>query len=246
MNNYKKAINSYLQLQGLEALQLRAVLFDMDGVLFDSMPHHARAWSQVMQEEGYEFSPLEVYLNEGRTGSDTITTTSLAQRGTVPTKDEIDRICKAKCDLFATYPETLPMQGAIELVNKVKACGLTPMIVTGSGTPTLLRRIEVNYKGLFAPEHIITSFNVKRGKPFPDPYLLALEKGGFKPHEVIVVENAPLGVQAGVAAGLFTIAVNTGPLDEKVLSDAGASLIFPTMPTLADEWENLYQAITEK
>ena len=239
MNNYKKAINSYLQLQGLEALQLRAVLFDMDGVLFDSMPHHARAWSQVMQEEGYEFSPLEVYLNEGRTGSDTITTASLAQRGTVPTKDEIDRICKAKCDLFATYPETLPMQGAIELVNKVKACGLTPMIVTGSGTPTLLRRIEVNYKGLFAPEHIITSFNVKRGKPFPDPYLLALEKGGFKPHEVIVVENAPLGVQAGVAAGLFTIAVNTGPLDEKVL-------IFPTMPTLADEWENLYQAITDK
>ena len=227
-------------------MAITTVLFDMDGVLFDSMPHHARAWSQVMQEEGYDFSPLEVYLNEGRTGSDTITTTSLAQRGTVPTKDEIDRICKAKCDLFATYPETLPMQGAIELVNKVKTCGLTPMIVTGSGTPTLLQRIAINYKGLFAPEHIITSFNVKRGKPHPDPYLLALEKGNFKPEEVIVVENAPLGVQAGVAAGLFTIAVNTGPLDEKVLADAGASLVFPTMPTLADEWENLYQAITEK
>ena len=222
MNNYKKAINSYLQLQGLEALQLRAILFDMDGVLFDSMPYHARAWSQVMQEEGYDFSPLEVYLNEGRTGSDTITTVSLAQRGTIPTPEDIERICKAKCDLFATYPETLPMQGALDLVNKVKACGLTPMIVTGSGTPTLRQRIAINYKGLFSPEHIITSFNVKRGKPFPDPYLLALEKGGFKPNEVIVVENAPLGVQAGVAAGLFTIAVNTGPLEEKVLAEAGA------------------------
>ena len=246
MSNYKDAINSYLQLQGHKALQLRAVLFDMDGVLFDSMPYHARAWSQVMQAEGYDFSPMEVYMNEGRTGSDTITTASLAQRGIVPTKEEIDRICQAKCDLFATYPETQPMQGAIELVNKVIACGLTPMIVTGSGTPTLLERIAINYNGLFAPEHIITSFNVKRGKPFPDPYLLALEKGGFNPNEVIVVENAPLGVQAGVAAGLFTVAVNTGPLEEKVLTDAGASLVFPSMPTLAGEWESLYAALTEK
>ncbi|MBQ5663588.1 MAG: HAD hydrolase-like protein, partial [Bacteroidaceae bacterium] len=183
MNNYKKAINSYLQLQGLEALQLRAVLFDMDGVLFDSMPHHARAWSQVMQQEGYDFSPLEVYLNEGRTGSDTITTVSLAQRGTVPTPEDIERICKAKCDLFATYPETLPMQGALDLVNKVKACGLTPMIVTGSGTPTLLDKIESNFPDIFDKGHIVTSFNVKRGKPYPDPYLLALEKGGLQPHE---------------------------------------------------------------
>jgi HAD superfamily hydrolase (TIGR01509 family) len=138
------------------------------------------------------------------------------------------------------------MPGAIELINKVKACGLTPMIVTGSGTPTLLDRIEDNFPGLFAPDHIVTSFNVKRGKPHPDPYLLALERGGFAPHEAIVVENAPLGVQAGVAAGLFTLAVNTGPLEEKVLSEAGASLVFPSMPTLADEWENLYASLTAK
>jgi HAD superfamily hydrolase (TIGR01509 family) len=246
MSNYKDAINSYLQLQGLEALQLRAVLFDMDGVLFDSMPYHASAWSQVMQEAGYNFTPTDVYMNEGRTGSSTITTASLAQFGTTPTQEEIDRLCQAKCDLFATYPETPRMPGAIEVVNKVKACGLTPMIVTGSGTPTLLNRIQENFPGLFNPDHIITSFNVKRGKPHPDPYLLALEKGGFGANEVIVVENAPLGVQAGVAAKLFTIAVNTGPLKEEVLTNAGASIVFPAMPTLAEEWENLYKALTDK
>ena len=242
--NYNKAIENYKQLQGHKALQLRAVLFDMDGVLFDSMPYHASAWSQVMQEAGYNFTPHDVYMNEGRTGSSTITTASLAQFGTTPTQEEIDRLCKAKCDLFATYPETPRMQGAIELINKVKACGLTPMIVTGSGTPTLLDRIEDNFPGLFAPDHIITSFNVKRGKPHPDPYLLALERGGFAPHEAIVVENAPLGVQAGVAANLFTIAVNTGPLQEEVLYNAGASYVFPSMPALADEWEKLFEALT--
>ena len=246
MSNYKDAINSYLQLQGLEALQLRAVLFDMDGVLFDSMPYHASAWSQVMQEAGYNFTPTDVYMNEGRTGSSTITTASLAQFGTTPTQEEIDRLCQEKCDLFATYPETPRMPGAIEVVNKVKACGLTPMIVTGSGTPTLLNRIQENFPGLFNPDHIITSFNVKRGKPHPDPYLLALERGGFSPEDAIVVENAPLGVQAGVAAGLFTIAVNTGPLPNEILSDSGASLIFPSMSSLADEWEKLHEALTTK
>ena len=67
---------------------------------------------------------------------------------------------------------------------------------------------------------------------------------GLVPHEAIVVENAPLGVQAGVAANLFTIAVNTGPLHEDVLYNAGASYVFPSMPALADEWEKLFEALT--
>ena len=240
---YKKRINEYLQLQGFDALQLRAVLFDMDGVLFDSMPYHADAWSKVMTDAGFNFSREDVYMNEGRTGADTINTASIAQFGHPSTPEQIEALCKAKCDIFATYPPTPRMPGALELIEKVKSCGLTPMIVTGSGTPTLLDRIESNFPGLFDPKHIVTSFNVKRGKPFPDPYLLALEKGGFSAHEAIVVENAPLGVTAGVAAGLFTIAVNTGPLKDSILADAGASIIFPSMQKLCDEWEKLFAAI---
>ncbi len=242
--NYKESIEKYQQLQGHKALQLRAVLFDMDGVLFDSMPYHADAWSQVMTDAGFNFSREDVYMNEGRTGADTINTASIAQFGHPSTPEQIEALCKAKCDIFATYPPTPRMPGALELIEKVKSCGLTPMIVTGSGTPTLLDRIQSNFPGLFDENHIVTSFNVKRGKPYPDPYLLALEKGGFAPNEAIVVENAPLGVTAGVAAGLFTIAANTGPLKESVLSDAGASLVFPSIQALCDEWEKLYAALS--
>ena len=241
--DYKKAIENYMQLHGHNTMQLRAVLFDMDGVLFDSMPYHAEAWSKVMTDAGFNFSKEDVYMNEGRTGADTINTASLAQFGKPATQELIDALCKAKCDLFDTYPPTPRMQGAIELVEKVKACGLTPMIVTGSGTPALLDRVQSNFPGLFKEEHIISSFNVKRGKPFPDPYLLALEKGGFAPNEVIVVENAPLGVTAGVAAELFTVAANTGPLDAQVLTDAGANLVFPSIQALHDEWEKLFEAL---
>ena len=242
--NYKESIEKYEQLQGRKALQLRAVLFDMDGVLFASMPFHADAWSQVMTEAGFNFSREDVYMNEGRTGADTINTASIAQFGHPSTPEQIEALCKAKCDIFATYPPTPRMPGALELIKKVKACGLTPMIVTGSGTPTLLDRIQSNFPGLFDENHIVTSFNVKRGKPYPDPYLLALEKGGFAPNEAIVVENAPLGVTAGVAAGLFTIAANTGPLKDSVLAEAGASLVFPSIQALCDEWENLYAALS--
>ena len=241
---YRKIIEQHLQLQGRKALQLRAVLFDMDGVLFDSMPYHARAWSKVMTDAGFNFSEEDVYMNEGRTGADTINTASLAQLGKPATQELIDALCKAKCDIFDTYPPTPRMQGAVELVKKVKESGLTPMIVTGSGTPTLLGRIQSNYPGLFDENHIVTSFNVKRGKPFPDPYLLALEKGGFSQDEAIVVENAPLGVTAGVAAGLFTIAANTGPLNPDVLYKAGANMVFPSVKAISDEWEKLLDALT--
>ena len=241
--DYNKAIENYKQLQGHQALQLRAVLFDMDGVLFDSMPYHADAWSQVMTDAGFHFTREDVYMNEGRTGADTINTASQAQFGKPATNELIDELCKKKCAIFDTYPPTPRMQGALELVQKVKACGLTPMIVTGSGTPTLLQRIQSHFPGLFAENHIVSSFHVKRGKPFPDPYLLALERGGFAPNEVIVVENAPLGVTAGVAAGLFTVAANTGPLKNEVLSQAGASLVFPSIEALCSEWNKLYEAL---
>lgn len=232
-----------MQLHGFKTMQLHAVLFDMDGVLFDSMPYHAKAWSQVMTKAGFLFTPEDVYMNEGRTGADTINTASIQQFGVKATQEQIDALCQEKCEIFSTYPPTPRMPAALELVQKVKACGLTPMIVTGSGTPTLLDRIQSNFPGLFKEEHIVTSFNVKRGKPNPDPYLLALEKGGFKPHEAIVVENAPLGVTAGVAARLFTVAANTGPLKDDVLYDAGANIVLSSIKELCDEWEELYNSI---
>jgi beta-phosphoglucomutase-like phosphatase (HAD superfamily) len=65
---------------------------------------------------------------------------------------------------------------------------------------------------------------------------MGLQKAGnLNPWEAFVIENAPLGVRAGVAAKIFTIAVNTGPLPDEVLEQAGANLVFPTMPTLSQK-----------
>ena len=218
-------------------IQLKAVLFDMDGVLFDSMPYHAASWHKVMEAHGLHLSREEAYLHEGRTGAGTINIVSQRQLGREATQEEIEQIYEEKSIEFNTHPQAERMAGAWELLQKVKAAGLTPMIVTGSGQASLLDRLEHNFPGIFRRELMVTAFDVKHGKPHPEPYLMALEKGGFKANEAIVIENAPLGVQSGVAAGIYTVAVNTGPLDNQVLLDAGANALFPSMQALCDEWE---------
>ena len=154
-------------------------------------------------------------------------------------KEEIESIYKEKSILFNSYPEAERMPGAWELLQKIKSEGLTSMVVTGSGQLSLLERLEHNFPGMFHKELMVTAFDVKYGKPHPEPYLMALKKGDLKADEAVVIENAPLGVEAGHKAGIFTIAVNTGPLDGQVLLDAGADLLFPSMQALCDSWDTI-------
>lgn len=219
--------------------KLKAVLFDMDGVLFNSMPYHAEAWHQVMKSHGLTLSREEAYMHEGRTGAGTINIVFQREMGRDASLEEIDNIYKEKSILFNSYTEAERMPGAWELLQQVKADGLVQMVVTGSGQLSLLERLEHNFPGMFQKELMVTAFDVKYGKPNPEPYLMALQKGGLKADEAVVVENAPLGVEAGHKAGIFTIAVNTGPLDGQVLLDAGADLLFPSMQALSDAWNEL-------
>lgn len=215
----------------------------MDGVLFNSMPYHAESWHKVMKAHNLHLSREEAYLHEGRTGAGTINIVCQRQLGREATQEEIESIYKEKSIEFNTHPQAERMPGAWELLQKITAAGLTPMVVTGSGQTSLLDRLEHNFPGMFRSDLMVTAFDVKYGKPNPEPYLMALEKGGLKANEAIVIENAPLGVQAGVAAGIYTVAVNTGPLDDRVLLNAGADILFPSMQVLCDNWVDFVQSI---
>lgn len=129
------------------------------------------------------------------------------------------------------------MHGADRVLAAVAAKGWQRLVVTGSGQHSLINKLNHTYPGHFQRKKMVTAFDVKIGKPHPEPYLMGLQKAGVAANEAIVVENAPLGVEAGVAAGIFTIAVNTGPLPDQVLLDKGANLLFPSMEALS-EWLN--------
>ena len=215
----------------------KAFLFDMDGVLFDSMPGHAYAWVKAVERFGLTMTAEEVYMNEGRTGAGTIH--ALAQRtwGRAATDDEIRRIYAAKSDIFNEYfrarGEAPVMPGVCDVLECVRARGLQRVIVTGSGQHSLLDNLNRHFPGMFRRELMVTAFDVKRGKPDPEPYLIGLQKAGISADEAVVVENAPLGVEAAHAAGIFTIAVNTGPLPDAALWAAGADRVYADMHALA-------------
>ena len=134
------------------------------------------------------------------------------------------------------------MPGILSLMEQIAADSISIGVVTGSGQKPLINRILRDFGKYVTINNITTAYDVKRGKPNPDPYLMGLQKAGnLQPSEAMVVENAPLGVRAGVAAGIYTIAVNTGPLPDQVLLDAGANILFPTMQSLSDAWPTLSQ-----
>ena len=214
-------------------LTARAVLFDMDGVLFDSMPNHAYAWSHAMTQFGLEMTAYEAYLHEGRTGNGTIDILTQRYWGRDATEEEIERIYAAKSEVFNTLPEPKPMPGAFEALTAAKELGCKIVLVTGSAQVSLLERLEEHYPGFFCQELMVTGFDVKHGKPHPEPYLMGLQKAGVSAGEAIVVENAPLGVESAHKAGIFTIAANTGPLEDHLLKDAGADIVLPGMMEVA-------------
>ena len=244
MNDIKTALGKYLSDKDYNKLSLKAVLFDMDGVLYDSMTNHVQAWVKIMDSYGFSMTIEDGYLHEGRTGDDTINIIS-KREGKETTPEERKRIYQSKIDEFSSLPAILPMKGSLELLQKVTANNLFAMLVTGSGQPTLLDSLNSSFPDIFTRERMITSHDVIKGKPNPEPYLTALRKGDLKPNEAIVVENAPLGVEAAHAAGLFVIAVNTGPLPDSVLLDAGANFLLPSVEALYNEWDNIYAILNE-
>ncbi|WP_019207852.1 HAD family phosphatase [Phocaeicola abscessus] len=241
---YRDAFKNYLQTHGYASFDLKAVLFDMDGVLFDSMPAHAESWHTVMKRHGLRLDREEAYLHEGRTGAGTIHIVSRRERGRDATPEEIEAIYADKVAEFNKHPQPERMPGAWEVLNQIKTDGLKIILVTGSGQKSLLERLNRSFPHIFLKELMVTAFDVTEGKPSPEPYLTGLKKGRLQPNEGIVVENAPLGVQAASSAGIFTLAVNTGPLPDRVLWDSGANVLFRSMVELSEQWKTFRDELT--
>ena len=246
---YQLAIKQYLERHGFEALHPKAVLFDMDGVLYDSMPNHAIAWQQSMAEFGIRMTAEDAYATEGARGVDTIRMMVIRQQGRKIGEQEAQRMYDVKTRIFHELPEAPVMPGVLTLMQQIRVCGIQCGVVTGSGQRPLINRILKDFDTFVDEAHITTAYDVRRGKPAPDPYLMGLQKAGnLKPYEAIVVENAPLGVRASAAAKIFTVAVNTGPLPAQSLLDANADLLFPSMQAFSDNFLKIFghrQAVAE-
>mgnify|MGYP001255356002 FL=1 len=244
-----ESLKSYLTKNGYREFNLKAVLFDMDGVLYNSMPAHAKSWQETMVEFGFETtSEEEFFLHEGRVADATVNMISKRELGREATKNELKDIYARKTELFQKYNTGAIIEYSNDVIKLVKESELLPVLVTGSGQGALLDRLNDNFPETFKPETMVTAFDVEIGKPHPEPFLMGLKKGGdLKQNQAIVIENAPLGTESAHRAGIFTIVVNTGPLNKQVLWDAGANIVFDSMSELYEELPkllNLFDSVT--
>lgn len=229
----KGAADRYLERTGFSRFAPRAALIDMDGTLYDSMGNHAAAWHRMMTELGVATTRDEFFLYEGMTGAATINLLFRRAFNRSATADEVAELYHRKTVYFTELPAVRPMPGASAVLEFLASEGVRRVLVTGSGQNSLIGRLATDFPGAFGGGDMVTAHDVTHGKPHPEPYLKGMSLAGVEPWESIVLENAPLGVEAGAASGAFTIGVTTGPVPREALAEAGADLVFPSMTECA-------------
>ncbi len=186
-------------------MELDAVIFDMDGVLVDTMPYHARAWVKALGERGVRILPSVIYEMEGA-NHEGILRTLYRRRGVGLTEEDIKAISQRKTQIFDEISNLKVFPGVKSLLTLLQD-RLKLAVVSGSDRKTVNRILNTCFPGIF--QTVVTGSDVGSGKPDPESYLLALEKLGTAREKTIVVENSPRGVESAKRAGLKVIAIPT-------------------------------------
>lgn len=182
---------------------LLAIIFDVDGVLIRSMEKHHEAYQAAFAPLGVDVEQREVFANEGRSSREVIESIAVSRGLDLP-PSKLDEMNETKKATFLSFGPMPKYPGVDELVSRLRARGLRLAMVTG----TSRGNVEHHFgRWLENFDAIVTADDVTRTKPDPEPYLQALSKLGLAASECVVVENAPLGIRAGKAAGMRVIGV---------------------------------------
>jgi beta-phosphoglucomutase len=203
----------------------RAIVFDMDGVVLDSMPTHLLTWQRTLAPLGIELGADDLYLLEG------IPTEPTAQRlterflGRACSDEEAHRLAEAKRALFRQIFKPALVPGVGPLLHDLCGRGYRLGLVTGSARSLIDESLfPTGIADLF--ETIVTGDQVSQGKPDPEPYRTTAARLELSPAECLAVENAPLGIQSAKAAGMMCVALQT-TLPAEQLSAAAPDHVFP-------------------
>ncbi|MDW3630622.1 MAG: HAD-IA family hydrolase [Nitrososphaeraceae archaeon] len=194
---------------------MRGIIFDMDGVLIDAMPFHAEAMKIAIKEEtNYEIDKKIVYQLEGMPSNNLVKEIFKKYNINKELDQElIEKISERKKQLFKEIEDTHLIEGVPDLIKMLNECKCLKAIVTGAAKKEIELTID-KMVGLKNFDVVVSGEDVEAGKPNSDPFVVALQKMNIKSSECIVVENAPLGVEAANKAGIRCIlTLNNTPLD---------------------------------
>jgi HAD superfamily hydrolase (TIGR01509 family) len=200
-------------------MTVRAVLFDLDGVLVDSESFSSEASDRILAEVGIAQTPQEKKLVFGRRTIDNYKAAIDARGLKLDPAILVDR----KNKLFASLirGKLKPLPGVLELLGELRDAGLKVAVVSSSP----LERVNVSLEevGLILEFDLVVSGDCcDKGKPDPEPFLFAADRLKVKPRDCVVLEDAEAGVAAGKAAGMKVVAVRSPNTHHQDLSKADA------------------------
>ena len=210
-------------------LEVSSILFDMDGVITNTMPDHYFAWKTILQRQGIQVTYHDIYLREGQPGIESVPQI-FHRSGRVLNKKKADEILREKEDLFKKIVKTRFVAGARSFVKMLRKSKFELALVTGTSRHELYQILPESLYSAFSV--IITGNDVCNGKPHPEPYLKSIKQLGIKPSLGVVIENAPFGIQSAKRAGLKCFAIETS-LPREYLQEADA--VFSSIKELKDK-----------
>jgi beta-phosphoglucomutase len=208
------------------------VLFDLDGVIVDTLHYHYLAWKHMFEKLGGTISEHTVLLHEGRNSRE-ILPILMQESGVLIPADQQAQFIEEKRAYYRSIVQVQQYPGAFEAIDQLKQRGYRVALVTACALKNMQHSLNSEQQAHF--DFIITGDEVSRAKPFPDSYLIAARQLQVKPVECMVVENAPLGIEAAKNAGMYCVAIET-TLGREYLSSADCVLQsirdLPDLPAL--------------
>jgi len=183
-----------------------AVLFDLDGVIVDTLHYHYLAWNHMFDERGGAVTEHTVLLHEGRNSRE-ILPILMQEAGIAIPQEQQEQFIEEKRAYYRSIVQVRQYPLAFEVIDELKNRGLKVALVTACALKNMQHSLNSTQQAHF--NFIITGDEVPRAKPFPDPYLTAARQLGVGPEQCIVVENAPLGIEAAKNAGMYCVAIET-------------------------------------
>lgn len=194
----------------IDVAKYKAVLFDLDGVITDTMGLHYEAYRRAFEKYGIAVSQLDIFLLEGMP-SLVVGREIVKARGAKLGEEQIKALIEEKREIYRALAadSAKPFPGVAETLKMLREHGVRLALVTGSNLISVAKTLrKAGLEGAF--DAVVTGDDTPRGKPYPDPYQKGMEKLGVPKESCVVVENAPLGIQSARASGAgYVIAVTT-------------------------------------
>ena len=198
----------------LDRLGVEAVIFDVDGVLLETMSLHYQSYRQILEPEGLSVEPIEISLREGL-GTPAVLASLSEEKCWGLSPERIEQMVARRRNLFLENYAHRVYPQVPELLAWLEQAGYRLAVVSGATERSLdvcLREHPAAPDGRCLADWfpiIISGSDAARSKPYPDPYLEALKRLSLAGRQALVVENAPLGIEAAHAAGCYAVAIET-------------------------------------